>query len=110
MGRLNSALRVARASRLTVYDMVIDHAVGTAVDLGSDPDGISLTAVLPAVRYHRNATTNQPCSNCGHDDTPTSPTWPPPSPTAPAGRRKSLSGSGFRRRRLHRPDLDCGVS
>lgn len=54
---------------LTVYNALIGHAVATAVDLGIDPDEISFTVVLRAVRDH--LATHTPCHACGHHNTPT---------------------------------------
>jgi hypothetical protein len=48
---------------LTVYNVVVDHAVAAAVDLGIDPDQISFTHVLRAVRDHFTAV--PACDNCG---------------------------------------------
>ena len=52
---------------LAVYNTVVDHAVAAAVDLGIDPDRMSFTAVLHAVRDHL---TSPGCRNCGHRPTP----------------------------------------
>jgi hypothetical protein len=54
---------------LTVYNALIDQAVATAVDLGVDPDEISFTVVLRAVRDH--LATHTPCHACGHHNNPT---------------------------------------
>jgi hypothetical protein len=48
---------------LTVYNAVVDHAVAAAVDLGIDPDQISFTTVLRAVRDHLAPV--PACGNCG---------------------------------------------
>jgi hypothetical protein len=47
---------------LTIYNALIDQAITAAVDLGVDPDEISLTAVLHATRDHLI----RPCESCGH--------------------------------------------
>jgi hypothetical protein len=49
---------------LAVHNALVDQAVATAVDLGLDPDAISFTVVLRAVRDHLAA--HAPCRNCGH--------------------------------------------
>jgi Transposase DDE domain/Insertion element 4 transposase N-terminal len=49
---------------LAVYNAVVDHAVAAAVDLGIDPDQMSFTHVLHAVRDH--LTPPPACGNCGH--------------------------------------------
>jgi hypothetical protein len=54
---------------LTIYNAVIDHAVTAAVDLGLDPDQISFTTVLRAVRDH--LTPARTCGNCGQHTAPT---------------------------------------
>jgi hypothetical protein len=51
---------------LTVYNAVVDHAVAAAVDLGIDPDQISFTTVLRALRDH--LTPAPACRNCGQPD------------------------------------------
>lgn len=48
---------------LTVYNAVVDHAVAAAVDLDIDPDQISFTHVLRAIRDH--LTPVPACGNCG---------------------------------------------
>jgi len=47
---------------LTVYNALIDQAIAAAVDLGVDPDEISLTVVLRAARDYLAS----PCESCGH--------------------------------------------
>jgi hypothetical protein len=47
---------------LTVYNALVDQAITAAVDLGVDPDEISLTVVLHATRDHLVS----PCESCGH--------------------------------------------
>jgi hypothetical protein len=47
---------------LTVYNALVDQAITAAVDLGVDPDEISLTVVLAATRDHLAP----PCESCGH--------------------------------------------
>jgi len=46
---------------LAVYNAVVDHAVAAAVELGIDPDRISFTTVLRAIRDHL-----APVPACGH--------------------------------------------
>jgi hypothetical protein len=46
---------------LSVYNAVVDHAVAAALDLGIDPDQISFTHVLRAMRDHL-----APVPACGH--------------------------------------------
>jgi hypothetical protein len=48
---------------LAVYNAVVDHAVAAAVDLGIDPDQISFTHVLRAIRDHLAPV--PACGNCG---------------------------------------------
>jgi hypothetical protein len=48
---------------LTVYNAVVDHAVAAAVDLGIDPDQISFTHVLRALRDQLASVPT--CDNCG---------------------------------------------
>jgi len=50
---------------LTVYNALVDQAITTSVDLGVDPDEISLTVVLHATRDHLAP----PCPGCGHHGT-----------------------------------------
>jgi len=47
---------------LTVYNALVDQAITASVDLGVDPDEISLTVVLNATRDHLAS----PCESCGH--------------------------------------------
>jgi hypothetical protein len=47
---------------LTVYNALVDQAITASVDLGVDPDEISLTVVLHATRDHLV----RPCDSCGH--------------------------------------------
>jgi hypothetical protein len=47
---------------LAVYNALIDQAVTAAIDLGIDPDEISFTHVLHAIRDHLRP----PCPGCGH--------------------------------------------
>jgi len=47
---------------LTVHNALVDQAITAAVDLGVDPDEISLTVVLHATRDHLVS----PCESCGH--------------------------------------------
>jgi hypothetical protein len=49
---------------LAVYNTLVDQAVAAAVDLGIDPNEISFTTVLRAVRDH--LTSHAPCPHCGH--------------------------------------------
>jgi hypothetical protein len=49
---------------LAVYNTIVEHAAGAAVDLGIDPDQISFTTVLRAIRDHLTPT--PACENCGH--------------------------------------------
>jgi hypothetical protein len=49
---------------LAVYNVVVDHAVAAAVDLGIDPDQVSFTHVLRAIRDHLVPV--PACGNCGH--------------------------------------------
>lgn len=53
---------------LAVYNALVDQAVAAAVDLGIDPDEISFTVVLRAVRDH--LTNHAPCPACGHHSDP----------------------------------------
>ena len=53
---------------LAVYNALVDQAVAAAVDLGIDPDQISFTAVLRAVRDH--LASQAPCPGCGHHGEP----------------------------------------
>jgi hypothetical protein len=53
---------------LAVYNALVDQAVAAAVDLGIDPDEISFTVVLRAVRDH--LTSHTPCPACGHHADP----------------------------------------
>jgi Transposase DDE domain/Insertion element 4 transposase N-terminal len=48
---------------LAVYNVVVDHAVAAAVDLGIDPDQMSFTHVLRAIRDHLVPV--PVCGNCG---------------------------------------------
>jgi hypothetical protein len=48
---------------LAVYNAVVDHAVAAAVDLGIDPDQMSFTHVLRALRDHLVPV--PACDNCG---------------------------------------------
>ena len=52
---------------LAVYNAVVDQAVSAAVDLDIDPDQISFTTVLRALRDH--LATRPACANCGHHTT-----------------------------------------
>jgi hypothetical protein len=54
---------------LTIYNTIIEHAVATAVDLDIDPDEMSFTTTLRAVRDHLAHV--PACGNCGHHTTPT---------------------------------------
>ncbi len=54
---------------LTVYNLLIDVAIRTAVDLGIEPNEISFTAVLAHTRAMLAAAT--PCPGCGHQPQPT---------------------------------------
>lgn len=56
---------------LTVYNMLVDLAVRTAVDLGVDCDQISFTAVLAHTRAMLAAAA--PCPSCGHQPQPSNP-------------------------------------
>ncbi len=49
---------------LAVYNAVVDHAVAAAVDLGIDPDQMSFTTVLRALRDHLAPV--PACGKCGH--------------------------------------------
>jgi hypothetical protein len=51
---------------LTVCNALVDQAIRAAVDLGVDPDEISLTVVLNATRDHLA----RPCESCGHHASP----------------------------------------
>jgi Transposase DDE domain/Insertion element 4 transposase N-terminal len=48
---------------LAIYNAIVEHAVAAAVDLGVDPDEISFTHVLRALRDH--LTPAPACANCG---------------------------------------------